>query len=153
MEEEDTVQVEELLETTERTIVATTQKLSLGRPSRLPTPQTSLVFGQTRPATALPGSFPTTKGKAQAPPTGIIARPSVTGSSRQARIDEYFTRRPTMGVNRDNTHHECTHCGGVYHSPTQCPVIIAQASNYVPCVKATPIPIPLKPEEDTPTSS
>jgi hypothetical protein len=62
--EEDTVQVEELLETMEQTIVAATQKLSLGRLSRLPTPQTGSVFGQTRPTTALPGSFPTTKGKA-----------------------------------------------------------------------------------------
>jgi len=62
-EEEDTEQVKELLETTERTIVAATQKLSLRRPSRPPTPQTGSVFGQTQPATALPGSFPTTKGK------------------------------------------------------------------------------------------
>jgi hypothetical protein len=38
-EEEDTIQVEELLEMTEHTIVATTQKLSLRRPSRPPTPQ------------------------------------------------------------------------------------------------------------------
>jgi hypothetical protein len=52
------------------------------------------------------------------------AKRYVTGSSRQARVDEYFTRRPTVGVNRDNTHRECTHCGGVYHSPTQCPVIV-----------------------------
>ena len=75
VEEEDTEQVEELLETMERTIIAATQKLSLGRPSRPPTPQTGLVFGQTRPTTALPGSFPMTKGKRQAPSTGIIAGP------------------------------------------------------------------------------
>jgi hypothetical protein len=62
-EEEDTVQVEELLETTERTIVAATQKLSLGRPSCPPTPQTGSVFGQAKPTTALPGSFPTASGK------------------------------------------------------------------------------------------
>jgi hypothetical protein len=46
-EEEDTVQVEELLETTERTIIATTQKLSLGRTSHPPTPQAGPIFGQT----------------------------------------------------------------------------------------------------------
>jgi hypothetical protein len=46
-EEEDTKQVKELLETTKRTIVAATQKLSLGRPSRPPTLQTGSVFGQT----------------------------------------------------------------------------------------------------------
>ena len=62
-EEEDTVQVEELLEMTKRTIVAATQKLSLGWPSHPPTPQTGLVFGQTKPTSALPGSFPTTAGK------------------------------------------------------------------------------------------
>jgi hypothetical protein len=62
-EEEDTVQVEELLETTERTIIATTQKLSLGRTSCPPTPQAGPIFRQTRPASALSGSFPTTKGK------------------------------------------------------------------------------------------
>jgi len=52
-EEEDTIQVEELLETTERTIVTTTQKLSLGQPSRPQTLQTGLVFWQTRPTSAL----------------------------------------------------------------------------------------------------
>jgi hypothetical protein len=57
-EEEDTIQVEELLETTEQTIIATTQKLSLRQPSRPPTLQTSSVFGQTKPTSALPGSFP-----------------------------------------------------------------------------------------------
>jgi hypothetical protein len=81
-EEEDTVQVEELLETTERTIVAATQKLSLGRPSRPPTPQTGSVFGQTKPASALPGSFPTTtgKGKQRQPLTGLIAGPSFSAA-------------------------------------------------------------------------
>jgi len=83
-EEEDTVRVEELLETTERTIVAATQKLSLGRPSRPPTPQTSSVFGQTRPAAALPGSFPTTKGKQRAPSTGIVAGPSFSAPDLSA---------------------------------------------------------------------
>ena len=78
---------------------------------------------------------------------------SVTGSSCQARIDEYFTRRPAIGINRDNAHRECSHCGGVYHSPTQCSVIISQAFDYAPRVKATPIPIPPKPEEGAPTSS
>ena len=77
----------------------------------------------------------------------------VTGSSCQAHINKYFTRRSTVGVNRDNAHRECTHCGGVYHSPTQCSVIIAQTFNYVPYVKATPIPISPKPKEGTPTSS
>ena len=77
----------------------------------------------------------------------------VTGSSHQARIDEFFTRRPTIGVNRDNAHYECSHCGGVYHSPTQCPVIITQVFNYVLCIKAAPILIPLKPKEGAPTSS
>jgi hypothetical protein len=62
-EEENTVQVEELLETTERTIVAATQKLSLGRPSRPLTPQTGSVFGQAKPPAALPGSFPVAIGK------------------------------------------------------------------------------------------
>jgi hypothetical protein len=83
----------------------------------------------------------------------IYKEGDVTGSSCQAHIDEYFTRRPTMGVNRDNAHCKCTHCGGVYHSPTQCPVIISQAFNYAPRVKATPIPIPPKPKEGMPTSS
>jgi hypothetical protein len=58
-----------------------------------------------------------------------------------------------MGINRDNAHHECSHCGGVYHSPTQCPVIISQAFDYAPRVKVDPIPIPSKPEEGAPTSS
>jgi hypothetical protein len=77
-EEEDTVQVEELLETTKQTIVVATQKLSLGRPSRPPTPQTGSVFGQTKPTTTLPGSFSTTtgKGKQRQPSTGLIAGPS-----------------------------------------------------------------------------
>jgi hypothetical protein len=47
----------------------------------------------------------------------------------------------------------CTYCNGNRHSPTQCPSIIAQAFNYAPRVKATPIPIPPKPEEGVPTSS
>jgi len=81
-EEDDTVQVEELLETTERTIIAATQKLSLGRPSRPPTPQTSSVFGQTKPPTALPGSFPITigKGKQRQPSTGLITGPSFSAT-------------------------------------------------------------------------
>jgi hypothetical protein len=83
-EEEDTEQVEELLETTERTIVAATQKLSLRRTSCPLTPQTGLVFGQTRPMTALPGSFPTTKGKGRAPSTGIIAGPSFSAPNLSA---------------------------------------------------------------------
>jgi hypothetical protein len=83
-EEEDTEQVKELLETTERTIVAATQKLSLGRPSRPPTPQTGPIFGQIRPVTALPGSFPTTKGKGRAPSTGIIAGPSFSAPDLSA---------------------------------------------------------------------
>jgi hypothetical protein len=83
-EEEDTVQVEELLELTERTIVAATQKLSIGRPSRPPMPQTGPIFGQARPVTALPGSFPITKGKARAPSTGIIAGPSFTAPDLSA---------------------------------------------------------------------
>jgi hypothetical protein len=83
----------------------------------------------------------------------IYKEGDVTGSSRQARIDEYFTRRPVIGVNRDNAHRECTHCGGVYHLPTQCPVIVTQAFNYAPRIKADPIPIPPKPEASAPTSS
>jgi hypothetical protein len=81
-EEEDTIRVEELLETTERTIVAATQKLSLGRPSRPPTPQTGSVFGQTRPTSALPGSFPVTagKGKQRQPSTGLVAGPSFSAA-------------------------------------------------------------------------
>jgi len=81
-EEEDTIQVEELLETTEQTIVATTQKLSLGRPSCPPTLQTSLVFGQTKPASALSGSFPiiTGKGRKRQPLTGLIAGPSFSAA-------------------------------------------------------------------------
>jgi hypothetical protein len=47
----------------------------------------------------------------------------------------------------------CTYCNSNRHSPTQCPSIIAQAFNYAPRVKATPIPIPPKPEEGAPTSS
>jgi hypothetical protein len=47
----------------------------------------------------------------------------------------------------------CTYCNGNRYSPTQCPSIIAQAFNYAPCVKATPIPISPKPEEGAPTSS
>ena len=70
----DTVQVKELLEMTEQTIIAATQKLSLRRPSHPPTPQTGSVFGQTKPTTALPGSFPVTarKGKQRQPSTGLI---------------------------------------------------------------------------------
>ena len=85
-EEEDTIQVEELLETTECTIVATTQKLSLGWPSRPPTPQTGLVFGQTKPTSALPGSFPITtrKGKQRQPSTGLIAGPSFSAANLSA---------------------------------------------------------------------
>jgi hypothetical protein len=83
-EEEDTVQVKELLETTEQTIVAATQKLSLGRTSHPPTPQTGPIFGQTRPAAALPGSFPITKGKGRAPSTGIITRPSFSAADLSA---------------------------------------------------------------------
>jgi hypothetical protein len=81
-EEEDTIQVEELLETTKRTIVAATQKLSLGRPSRPQTLQTGSVFGQTKPTSALPGSFSTTtrKGKQRQPSTGLIARPSFSAT-------------------------------------------------------------------------
>jgi hypothetical protein len=81
-EEEDTIQVEELLETTEHTIITATQKLSLGRPSRPLTPQTGSVFGQTKPAAALPGSFSTTtgKGKQRQPSTGHIARPSFSAT-------------------------------------------------------------------------
>jgi hypothetical protein len=82
---------------------------------------------------------------------GLALVPHVTGSSHQACIDKYFTRRPAIGVNRDNAHRKCTHCGGVYHSPTQCPVIISQAFDYAPCIKATPIPIPPKPKEGMPT--
>jgi hypothetical protein len=76
-EEEDTIQVKELLEMTEWTIIAATQKLSLRRPSRPPTPQTGLVFGQAKPASALLDSFPTAtaKGKQRALSIGIIARP------------------------------------------------------------------------------
>jgi hypothetical protein len=83
----------------------------------------------------------------------IYKEGDVTRSSCQAHIDKYFTRRPTVGVNRNNAHHKCTHCGGVYHSPTQCPIIITQAFNYALRVKVDPIPIPPKPEEGTPTSS
>jgi hypothetical protein len=81
-EEEDTVQVEELLETTERTIVAATQKLSLGRPSHPPTPQTGSVFGQTKPVSALSGSFSSapTKGKQRTPSAGIITGPSFSAT-------------------------------------------------------------------------
>jgi hypothetical protein len=82
-EKEDTIQVEELLEMTERTIVATTQKLSLGRLSCPQTLQTGLVFGQTKPTSALPGSFPITtrKGKQRQPSTGLIARPSFSATN------------------------------------------------------------------------
>ena len=81
-EEEDTASVEQLLETTKRTIVAATQKLSLGRPSRPPTPQTGSFSGQTRTATALPGSFPinTPKGKTRATALEITAGPSASTS-------------------------------------------------------------------------
>jgi hypothetical protein len=81
-EEEDTIRVEELLEMTERTIIAATQKLSLGRPSCPPTLQTGSFLGQTRPASALPGSFPITtrKGKQRQPSTGLIARPSFSAT-------------------------------------------------------------------------
>jgi hypothetical protein len=67
---------------TKRTIVAATQKLSLGRPSRPPTPQTGLVFGQTKPTTALPGSFPTTtrKGKQRQPLAGLVTGPSFSAA-------------------------------------------------------------------------
>ena len=81
---EDTEQVEELLETTERTIVAAIQKLSLRRPSRPPTPQTGSVFGQTRPTAALLGSFPTIKGKERVPSTEIIAGPSFSAPNLSA---------------------------------------------------------------------
>jgi hypothetical protein len=79
----------------------------------------------------------------------------VTGSSHQAHIDEYFTRRPAIGVNRDNAHHECSHCGGVYHSPTQCPVIVSQVFDYVPRIKTAPTVSQYlqKPKEGMPTSS
>ena len=82
-EEEDTAHVEELLETTEQTLVAATQKLSLGRASCPPTPQTGSFSGQTRPTTVLPGSFPanTPKGKAKAPTTGTTAEPSSSTSN------------------------------------------------------------------------
>ena len=72
--EEDTIQVEELLEMTKRTIITATQKLSLRWLSCPPTPQTSSVFGQTKPASALPDSFPiaAAKGKQRAPSIGII---------------------------------------------------------------------------------
>jgi hypothetical protein len=85
-EEEDTVQVEELLEMTERTIVTATQKLSLRRPSHPPTPQTGSVFGQTKPTSALPGSFPiiTRKGKQRQPSTGLIAGPSFSAANLSA---------------------------------------------------------------------
>ena len=53
----------------------------------------------------------------------------------------------TFVANRDNAHQECTHCGGIYHSPTQCLVIITQVHDYLPCIKASPIPIPPKPKE------
>jgi hypothetical protein len=81
-EEEDTIQVKELLETTERTIIAATQKLSLRQPSRPPTPQTGSVFGQTKPVLALPDSFPITtgKGKQRQPLIGLIARPSFSAA-------------------------------------------------------------------------
>jgi len=82
-EEEDTIQVKELLETTEHTIIATIQKLSLGRPSCPLTLQTGSVFGQTKPTSALPGSFPTTtrKGKQRQPSTGLIAGPSFSATN------------------------------------------------------------------------
>jgi len=47
----------------------------------------------------------------------------------------------------------CIYCNGNRHSPTQCLSIIAQAFNYVPRVKATPVPVPLKPKESAPTSN
>jgi hypothetical protein len=82
-EEEDTIQVKELLEMTERAIVTATQKLSLRQPSFPLTPQTSSVFGQTKPASALPDSFPiaAAKGKQRAPSTGIIAGPSFSAAN------------------------------------------------------------------------
>jgi len=99
-EEEDTVQVEELLETTKRTIVATTQKLSLGRPSRPPTPQTGSVFGQTKPASALPGSFPTTtrKGKQRQPSTGLIAGPSFSATDLSTPPVQTSSMPPSLAL-------------------------------------------------------
>jgi hypothetical protein len=94
-EEEDTAQVEEILETTEQTIVATTQKLSLGRTSRPPTPQAGPFFGQTRPASALPGSFPTTKGKGRAPSTGITTGPSFSAADLSAPPIQISSMPPT----------------------------------------------------------
>jgi len=46
------------------------------------TPQTGSVFGQTKPTTALPGSFPVTagKGKQRQPLTGLIAGPSFSAA-------------------------------------------------------------------------
>ena len=68
---------------TEHTIVTATQKLSLRRSSRPQTPQTGSVFGQTKPASALPGSFPITtrKGKQRQPSTGLIAGPSFSAAN------------------------------------------------------------------------
>jgi hypothetical protein len=47
-----------------------------------PTPQTGSVFGQTKPTTALPGSFPVTvgKGKQRQPSMGLIAGPSFSAA-------------------------------------------------------------------------
>jgi hypothetical protein len=78
---------------------------------------------------------------------------NVTGSSCQTHVDEYFTLRPATGVNRDNAYHKCTHYGGVYHVPTQCPVIIVQTHNYLLYRKTSSIPIPSKPKEGVLTSN
>ena len=49
------------------------------------------------------------------------------------------------------TFERCTYCNGNCHSPTQCPTIILQAFNYPLHIKVSPIPVPPKPEEGTPT--
>jgi hypothetical protein len=95
-EEEDTIQVEELLETTERTIVAATQKLSLRRPSRPQTPQASSVFGQTKPTSTLPGSFPSAKGKQRAPSTGIIQGPSFSAADLSTPPTQISSTPPSL---------------------------------------------------------
>jgi hypothetical protein len=97
-EEEDTVQVKELLEMTERTIVAATQKLSLGQLSHPPTPQTGLVFRQTRPVSALPGSFPVTtgKGKQRQPSTGLIAGPSFSAANLSTPPTQISSMPPSL---------------------------------------------------------
>ena len=59
----------------------------------------------------------------------------------------------TFVAHRDDAHCEYTHCRGMYHSPTQCLVIITQAYDYLLRIKASSIPIPPKPKEGSAIST